>query len=510
MHAIKPRYLLWENVPGVLSTKDNAFGCFLAGLVGSDTPVIPEEDYPESKNWRTVRISIHRPFIDGEWVTLKWKEKRACRWTSAGVVSGPLGSCAWRVLDAQYFGLAQRRKRVFVVFCAGDGTDPAEILLEFESLSRHPPTRGEEGEGPTGTISARTRGGGGVGTDFELGGALQPCCFGGSNTSGPIEVATALNARGGVGRIDFESETFIALPISTSSGRRGYGVEENYVAHALRADGFDASEDGTRRGTPLVPWMPQGERIMSVEGIADTVTCNPNGGPKLNPVLAPVAFNNTGNGWWNDAESAATIRKGDQRGGGGARESTIVAIPILEAGARTGKSTDDPRAGIGIGEAGDPMFTLQSGKQHAIGFSCKDHGSDAGEIAPTLRSMGHDESHANGGGQVAVAFETRFVRNGRGAPDEVVPPLKAQSGQTGKGDAAPCVATAMAVRRLTPRECERLMGFSDDYTAISVDGRVAADGPRYKALGNSMAVPCLSWLGRRIQMVMEVSRGKGK
>jgi DNA (cytosine-5)-methyltransferase 1 len=66
---------------------------------------------------------------------------------------------------------------------------------------------------------------------------------------------------------------------------------------------------------------------------------------------------------------------------------------------------------------------------------------------------------------------------------------------------AQAVASAMQVRRLTPRECERLQGFPDDYTLITVRGKPAADGPRYKALGNSMAVPVMAWIGKRIQMV---------
>lgn len=95
-----------------------------------------------------------------------------------------------------------------------------------------------------------------------------------------------------------------------------------------------------------------------------------------------------------------------------------------------------------------------------VAFSCKDHGADAGALSPTLRAMGHGASHANAGGQVAVM-------------------------------------AASAVRRLTPRECERLQGFPDDYTAIPG----AKDGPRYKALGNSMAVPVMGWIGERIAAV---------
>ncbi len=97
-----PAIIFWENVPGVLSTKDNAFGCFLGALAGEDDPIIPT----------------------GE------------KWTNAGCVYGPQRTVAWRVLDAQYFGVAQRRRRVFVVASARDGFDPAAVLFEFEGVRR--------------------------------------------------------------------------------------------------------------------------------------------------------------------------------------------------------------------------------------------------------------------------------------------------------------------------------------------------------------------------------------
>ena len=186
--------------------------------------------------------------------------------------------------------------------------------------------------------------------------------------------------------------------------------------------------------------------------------------------------------------------------------------------------------------------------------------------------MQHDKSSPNGGGQIAIAFETRFARNGRGGPSEVVSPLKAESGRTGRGDSAPCVAfseydgdiktqdelaytlttgggkpgdgypaimtmkgddlapgivakiagqvettqdaaivgvqdrkvVGMQVRRLTPKECARLQGFPDDHLDIIYNGKPASDGPKYRALGNSMAVPVMRWIGQRIQMVQEI------
>ena len=68
----------------------------------------------------------------------------------------------------------------------------------------------------------------------------------------------------------------------------------------------------------------------------------------------------------------------------------------------------------------------------------------------------------------------------------------------------PAVMTEMAVRRLTPRECERLQGFPDDYTLIPYRNKLAADGPRYKAMGNSMAVPVMRWIGQRINEVDKI------
>lgn len=187
--------------------------------------------------------------------------------------------------------------------------------------------------------------------------------------------------------------------------------------------------------------------------------------------------------------------------------------------------------GLGIGRAGDPMYTLDQGSQHAIAFdttqitsstnrsnpkpgdpchtlaagahapaiafSCKDHGADAGEVSPTLRSMGHDGSHANGGGQVAVAFahQAGGTQTTLGYDPELGTAPTLAKCQT------PAVHTGMQVRRLTPRECARLQGFPDDYLDITYRGKPAADGPKYRALGNSFAVPVVRWIGERIQQV---------
>ena len=104
--------VFWENVPGVLSTKDNAFGCFLGGLAGEDGPLEP----PGGK------------------------------WANAGAVYGPRRAVAWRTLDAQYFGVAQRRRRLFVVASARKGFDPAQVLFEWDGVRRDTAPRRETGQ----------------------------------------------------------------------------------------------------------------------------------------------------------------------------------------------------------------------------------------------------------------------------------------------------------------------------------------------------------------------------
>ena len=144
--------------------------------------------------------------------------------------------------------------------------------------------------------------------------------------------------------------------------------------------------------------------------------------------------------------------------------------------------------------------------------------------------MGHDGSHANGGGQVAVAIRTANTSsNGHGFSGEVAYTLDRTQGQAvafahqaggiqttlGYDPEAgtsptlakcqtPAVDTGMAVRRLTPTECERLQGFPDGYTDIRHGGKATPDGPRYKALGNSMAIPPMRWLGQRIALVESI------
>lgn len=201
------------------------------------------------------------------------------------------------------------------------------------------------------------------------------------------------------------------------------------------------------------------------------------------------------------------------------------------------------RQGVGVGENGDPAPTMSCAYANAVEFSSKDDGRDVSEeVSPTIRAGTHDGSHANGGAPPAVTFQacgdradpgvsvseeraytipanpmsdrgqavafksSHYTRNKDGAPSEVCPPLTKEAD---RGDQDPLVLAGgtpssqvtYQVRRLTPIECEKLQGFPDEYTRIpwrKKGPEDCPDGLRYKALGNSFAVPVVRWIGRRI------------
>ncbi|WP_297846276.1 DNA cytosine methyltransferase [Pseudomonas sp.] len=239
------------------------------------------------------------------------------------------------------------------------------------------------------------------------------------------------------------------------------GHEAPILAHALRGEGFDASEDGTGRGTPIIAIQGAATREKSssgpdgvgvrTDGIAYTL--------EARSEVQAVAFRAAGQDGFTPSDQSPPIASTD---GGGAGVPTVV-IPISDQATRhagtDGSGNQNGKGhGLGIGDPGDPMYTMTSGDRHAIATH---------EVAGTMMS------YAKSGG------DSNRIDNAASGYMAIVP-------------------ATMAVRRLTPRECERLQGFPDDYTKISDK---TADGPRYKALGNSMAVPVMSWIGERIAAV---------
>lgn len=355
----RPRWLVWENVPGVFSSAGGAdFAAFLGALTGRELSVP----------------------VGG--------------WSNSGHAEGISSAygVAWRVLDAQFAGVPQRRRRVFVVGYLGDWKRAAAVLFEWAGLRGDPAPSREARERIAPTLSASAKGGGGLGTDFDLDGGL-------IHDVSPSVTSKWAKGSGGPSGDECQNLLAVSPPLTTNpygdhESREGLLVPE--TTHALTGEGFDASEDGSGRGTPLLP----------------------------------------------------------------------------------------------------------------VAFDCK------------------------ASGQIAVAF----AQNTRDEVREmdVAGALAAQPGMKQQS----YLRQGMAVRRLTPLECERLQGFPDGYTqlpkwngwrAVDEDEDVEElqsrgfrvrvskatgaarvndpDGPRYKALGNSMAVPVMRWIGERIVFVEELEGG---
>jgi len=310
---VRPRWVLWENVPGVLSSNGGRdFGSILGAL-----------------------------------------EQLGYGW-------------AYRVLDAQYFGVPQRRRRVFVVGCLGDFRRAAAVLFERHSLQGHPAPRREAGEGIAGTFKA---------------------CAGSGGWSNSADHAAA-----------------------------------GYMIPAPNAVGFECG--------------PQSGGFIDVAPTLDT-RCKD--GPIRNQLGAGVLARclTTGEGNRQDAET-----------------TTLVPIPMDTTNITSAANRSNPRPG-------DPCHPLAAGAHPpAVAFTQDSSPVASNDLSPSLK--------------IGTGLDI-------GQP--------------------PCIHHAAAVRRLTPRECERLQGFPDDYTLVPYRGKPAADGPRYKALGNSMAVPVMRWIGERIQAV---------
>jgi len=214
----------WENVIGVLNTPDNAFGCFLGALVGHDRAI----DAP-----------------------------RGGKWADVGMVAGPRARAAWRVFNAQHFGLAQRRRRVFLVADFGGRADPAEILFEFQSLHGDFAPGREAREDIAGTLSARTQGGGGLGTDFECDGGLvaafdarqtDVCVYG--DITGPLDTKFP-----GASIAD-PSATWAVRRLTPIECERLQGFDDNYTLISENTpDGHRYKQLGNSWAVPNVRWI---------------------------------------------------------------------------------------------------------------------------------------------------------------------------------------------------------------------------------------------------------------
>ncbi|CAN7604101.1 DNA cytosine methyltransferase [Bosea sp. LjRoot237] len=428
------RNVVWENVPGVLSTKDNAFGCFLGAIVGADDAIPP----PGGRSW-----------------------------PNSGMVSGPKGRAAWAVKDAQYFGLAQRRRRVFVVVDFGNGADPAAVLFEPVGVLGNPAPSREARKDVAGTVAGGARKGGGYSTDDvpltaalsvalsgrdggataelgdEVGGTLRASSGGGDKphvlTFAP-DIARCVATREGNSQ-DYETTTMVAVD----------------VAPTVRAGGNKTGGD-----------RPYGTDVDTCDSLATVYSIMPqNSGKDFKARVVDVA---------------QPLMAGGPVGGN--QGGDVVCVTGTVTHTLRAEGFDASEDGTG---RGNPIVAMRESGQ---GYWVQD------AIAGTLRAEGENRpSRPSTVIQQAVAIHEN--QRSEVSQNDTAGALGRGGGKPGQG--YPATFTGSAVRRLTPRECERLQGFPDDYT---LPPGYDADGPRYKALGNSMAVPVMRWIGGRIALHM--------
>lgn len=465
-------WVLWENVPGVLSTADNAFGCFLGRLVGSDTPLLPGGGN---------------------------------KWTRAGVVSGPEFTAAWRVLDAQYFGVAQRRRRVFVLARRGAGNwSVANALFPVgEGLCGYPAPRREAGEGTTrATAPSLVSSGRGVERVGETRGQ-DPVVL----SPEPIPFNTQVGLRehkdgDGTGLGIAE----VGDPAYTLQSAHHHGVFAPVLSHdpSGRLTGRDYK--GPRPETDLSTIVAEPTVMRQREG-------KPGGGkgPLLSANVRLTLAANANDQVLFASDVAPTLgSSGPPFSRPGNERVEVDAYPVVACvDKRTAPPSEDVSPTLKTDLAhemgpvvvappltagNDPSRSPQSSEVTAQVAAVV---SALGEISHALKAEGADgsEDGTGRGTPIVAAFDVRNITS------------KANRTRVEEGLPSPCLhgeamhVIALRPRRLTPRECERLQGFPDDYTLIPWRKGMAPDSLRYKALGNSMAVPCMRYLAQRIEAV---------
>ena len=445
---VRPRYMVWENVPGAFSSNGGKdFAAVLEEAIRVAEPEAPDIEVPE-KGWNT--WGGYHDEVGGRW------------------------SVAWRVLDAQHWGVPQRRRRIALV--ADFGGDTAwEILFNRQSMSGYPAESGAEGEGPS---TGAESGAGGAGKD-----AGSVICLQGN-----------------------------AIDRADTAGCNGKGWKEDvcYTLNTIDRPAVCAGLDC------LTPWDCQSKRVYSEAGVMPTLPAGENSGQNQEAVLC--AGFKLGN-----SEQARSIGYAEEQ------------APTLNAecgGNKPAVLCLNDQGGNVMGVSHDVSGTLRAqehGHQPSIldmSHAC-DVIRDCGEVAPSLQArMG------TGGNQIPLTYQMQGFgdyreggvassckqRDFKDSTDlvcsvdcrnfteggEINGTLQAKESGGQSLNLNNTVRQNMVVRRLTPLECERLQGFPDHWTDLGewTDSRGKrhkdADSPRYKALGNSIALPPWKWLLKRL------------
>lgn len=364
-----PRFAVWENVPGAFSSNG-----------GADFQSVLEE-ITESK--------IPMPHTG--------------RWATAGMVRGGKCEVAWRVLDAQYWGVPQRRRRIFLVADFA-GQRAGEILFECEGVSRDIAESRKSRE----EVAA----GAGTGAAYTV--RMREGCAGGAGNG-----------------VTLSGEGTQIVPTVSAKWHKGSGG-------------------------------PAGDECQNLVAFA----CNQ-----------------------RDEVRDMKDKSGALQAQPGMKQQTFVL-----QGSMIGRQDHNGPQGDGINK--NVSFTLNTTDRHAVAYAVRTANTGANG-----HGIAEDKAHTLDQAQgqaVAQLYENHGQDSRLNGPLEVAPTV-AQKFGTG-GNNTPLVEQGYTVRRLTPLECERLQGFPDGWT--SIEG--ASDTGRYKALGNSVAIPCVSWIIGRIKSIFKM------
>ena len=417
---VRPRYMVWENVPGAFSSNGGKdFAAVLEEAIRIAEPEAPDIEVPE-KGWNT--WGGYHDEMGGRW------------------------SVAWRVLDAQHWGVPQRRRRIALV--ADFGGDTAwEISFEQQSMSGYPAESGAAGEGPAG--------------DSESGASYAVRIRGGCDG-------------GGKG----------ALVKTEKSGTIKAGNDQTLFCMATQQGGAEVRNDDR---------APTLTAAAGMSGNNQPVVC---AGFKL-----------------GNSEHARSIEYAEEQAHT-LNDNAHVPCAVLDMSHACdvirdcGEVAPSLQARMGTGGNQIPLTyqkttgTLSPGA-HAGSYNGQDAYNDmlvvSSEISPALRAKANDPYRTDMAAYVASVDCRNFTEGG-----EINGTLQAKESGGQSLNLNNTVRLNMVVRRLTPLECERLQGFPDHWTDLGewTDSKGKrhkdADSPRYKALGNSIALPPWKWLLKRL------------
>lgn len=518
---VRPRFMVWENVPGAFSSnKGRDFAAVLEEIIRIAEPEAPDIEVPE-KGWPT--WGGYHDEVGGRW------------------------SVAWRVHDAQHWGVPQRRRRISVVADFG-GDTAGEILFERKSVPGHP---AESGTARERLAEAAERGFNPAVGDCMTAWDCQSKRIFDTNGKSPT-------LQGGVGGGVNNPAIFAAIPINDKATRWQVGGESrnhdgsgNGLGIGKEGDPSPTLTAGDRHGVMcLTPWEAQSARVYDQDGVWHSLNANENGGMARDSVMcAGFKLGNSEQarsiGYAEEQSPTLNAECGgnkpavmclNDQGGNvmGVSHDVSGTLRAQEHGHQPAVIAFAQNQREEVRNVGDKAVSLAA----EVGMHCQtfvaldmshacDVIRDCGEVSPSLQArMGTGcnqipltyQMQGFGDyreGDVASSCKQRDFKDSTDlvcAVDcrnfceggETNGTLQSKSNGGISYNLQNTVRTGMIVRRLTPMECERLQGFPDGWTDIGewMDSKgkrhKAADSPRYKALGNSIALPFWDFLAKRI------------